>query len=138
MPKHLLLCNLFQRLGLDVLYAVYPFCWNEFNHLYPARMRYLADRLPVSYHLACRVIIEEKPVLVDATIDAPLAKVGLPVNVEWDGLSDTVLPIEPCGEEELYHSSEAVLMKAKTYAEEELAFFRLLNSWLDEARHQVK
>jgi hypothetical protein len=30
-PKHLLMCEMYQRLGLEVLYAVYPFRWDAFE-----------------------------------------------------------------------------------------------------------
>ena len=134
MPKHLLLCELFQKLGLNVLYAVYPFQWKDFNCLYPAKLRKLADTLPLSYHLSCRLNIEDSHVLVDATLDSGLEKTGLIVNNKWDGVSNTVLPVRPCGEEVLYHPSEAYVMEGRKYDDNELEFFSKLNVWLQEGR----
>jgi hypothetical protein len=34
-------------------------------------------------------------VLVDATWDPPLAKAGFPVNMDWDGYSDTECAVKP-------------------------------------------
>jgi len=137
-PKHFLLGNMFQRLGMLVLYVVYPYRWDDFGIYYPPPLRRLAEQLPTSYHLACKVDIDGELVLVDATLDSalmtqPLERFGLPVSKEWDGVSNTLLPISPCGEEQLYHPSEAYLMQAR-YDEESLAFYRELNSWFEDIR----
>ena len=132
-PKHFLLRDMYERLGMMVLYAVYPFRWTELEVDYPPSLRKLAEDLPLSHHLACKVDIEGNLVLVDATLDPSLAKLGLPVNKAWDGVSDTLLPLEPCGEEQLYHPAEAQGMQPPQ-DEKALAFYRGLNSWLDEVR----
>ena len=133
-PKHFLLCDMYQRIGLEVLYAVYPYRWDEFQLLYPPELRELAEAMPIGYHLACKVDIDDRLVLVDATLDAALQKVGLPVNGEWDGVSDTLLAVNPCGEEQLYHPSEAYLMRPRIADEKSLTFYNELNSWLDKVR----
>ncbi len=132
-PKHLLLCEMYQRLGLSVLYAVYPFRWDDVELDYPPGLLRLARALPTSYHLVCLVEIEGEFRLVDATIDPALASMGLPINEEWDGFGDTRLAIEPSGDREIHHPSEAFLMSAQR-DEESLAFGRGLNRWLDAFR----
>jgi len=132
-PKHFLLGNMYQRLGMLVLYAVYPFRWDEGPIDYAPQLKRLAGDLPTGHHLACRVEIDGKLILVDATLDPPLEKLGLPVNQNWDGFSNTQLPMNPCGEEELYHPSEARLMQAH-YDEKALAFYRELNAWFEKVR----
>ncbi len=135
-PKHFLLSNMFQRLGMLVLYAVYPFRWGEWS---PDRIKdfprlwQLAQEQPVSYHLACKVEIDGKLVLVDATLDSGLKRSGLPVNDNWDGVSNTALPINPCGQEQLYHPSEAHLMQARD-DENALEFYSELNRCFEELR----
>ena len=131
-PKHFLLCNMYERLGISVLYAVYPFRWDELEIDYPPSLKKLAKATPINYHLACKADIDGKLVLVDATIDLALEKLGLPVNKEWDGISDTLLPIKPLGEE-LHHPSEAKLI-SPSFDEKSLAFYKELNSWLEEVR----
>jgi hypothetical protein len=69
-------------------------------------------------------------VLVDATLDLPLQKACWPVNIDWDGRSDTVLPMTPCGQEELYYLSEAPLMSARIDAQF-MEFYRELNTFLE-------
>jgi len=132
-PKHFLLCNMYQRLGMLVLYVVYPFRWGEVEVDYPPRLRRLAEAMPTSYHLACKVDIGGEFVLVDATLDPALKRLGLPVNETWDGSSDTLLPISPCGEEQLYHPCEVYLQRAMP-DERSLTFYDELNSWLQEIR----
>ena len=51
-PKHFLLCDMYQRLGMLVLYVVYPFRWDDVEIDYPPRLRRLAEELPTSHHLA--------------------------------------------------------------------------------------
>ena len=132
-PKHFLLCSMYQQLGLSVLYAVYPFRWADVEVPYPPELRRLAEALPMSYHLACKVEIEGRLVLVDATLDRALEQMGLAVNKDWDGLLDMQLPMNPSGEEELYHPSEASSLRAQP-DEARLAFYNALNRWLEEMR----
>jgi len=133
-PKHFLLCNMYQRIGLQVLYVIYPYRWNEFQVLYPPELRELAEAMPISYHLACKVDIDGRLALVDATLDPALQKVGLPVNEKWDGVRDTLLAVNPCGDEQLYHPSEAYLMQPRIADEKSLLFYNELNSWLEKIR----
>jgi hypothetical protein len=51
MPKHLLLGSMYERLGLSVFYAVFPFRWGEAEVDYPPHIKKLADELPLSHHL---------------------------------------------------------------------------------------
>jgi hypothetical protein len=134
-PKHLLLGHMFEKLGLTVLYAVFPYRWDHVKFDYPPRLRELAQKTPSAYHLACRVDIDGEMILVDATLDPLLEKLGLPVNKSWDGISNTILPIIPEGEEELYHPSEALLTKKSDPDENTLAFYDALNRLLEEGRH---
>lgn len=134
MPKHLLLCHMFRRLGLQVLYTVTPFRWDQADIDYPVHILKLARSLPVSYHFACKVEIEDEYISVDATLDTALEKIGLPVNKNWDGFTDTVSPIIPCGSEELFHPSELSLEKV-TPGIEIQRFYRELNQWLETVRH---
>jgi transglutaminase-like putative cysteine protease len=133
-PKHLLLANMFRRLGLNVLYAVYPYHWAEFEELYPPELWKLALRMPPVNHLACKVEINGRFVLVDATIDPPLGKIGLPMNATWDGKSDTILPVLPIGEEEIYSQDEAGLMPPPDVTDEQRAFYRGLNMYFQRIR----
>jgi hypothetical protein len=94
-PKHYLLTAMYRRLNLPVVFATFPFMWNDPDIQYPPELRELAKKLPVAYHLACRVQIGCRWVLVDATWDRPLKKAGFPVNEHWDGYSDMKCAVKP-------------------------------------------
>ena len=134
-PKHLLLARMYQRLGLNVLYVVYPYRWAEFEELYPPELWKLALQMPPANHLACKVEINGRFVLVDATIDPPLGRIGLPMNESWDGESDTILPVLPIGEEELYSQSEADLMPPPDVTASQQAFYDGLNLYFQRIRN---
>ncbi len=134
-PKHLLMCNMFLRLGLDVLYAVYPYRWAEFEELYPPDLWKLAQKMAPVNHLACRVYLKDSYVLVDATVDPPLGRIGLPFAQSWDGKSDTPLPVLPIGEEEIYHPSEAELMPPPDLDDNARAFYNGLNRYFQDIRN---
>jgi len=134
-PKHFLLAEMYQRLGLNVLYAVYPFNWNSGLIPYSTEVRKAATGLPQGHHLACRVEIGDRLVLVDATLDLPMVKLGLAVNESWDGVSDTRLAVVPSGEEQLFHPSERYLMRPPVVDTVSAAFYEKLNVWLDSVRN---
>jgi hypothetical protein len=94
-PKHYLLAEMYRKLGFDVVYATFSFLWDDPDLQYPPELRRLATGLPVSYHLACRVKITNRWVLVDATWDRLLKPAGFPVNEQWDGRSDTRCAVKP-------------------------------------------
>ena len=94
-PKHYLMAEMYRRLGYEVVYATFPFLWNDPDLLYPPALRQLATGLPVAHHLACRVRIDDRWVLVDATWDPPLVWGGFPVNEHWDGRADTICAVKP-------------------------------------------
>jgi hypothetical protein len=137
-PKHFLLAEMFQRLGLLTLFTVYPFKWGERAEVfvdYPEKLRDLATRQPLGHHLACKVEIDGKMVVVDATLDLPLSKLELlPVNKDWDGFSDTLLPMTPVGEEIVFHPIEAHRMQARVDTSS-LAFYDELNKTLESIRN---
>ena len=132
-PKHFLLRDMYEKLGLRVLYVVCPFRWSDLEVDYPAHLRKLVEAMPVSYHLACKVEIGGRLVLLDATVDGRLKRLGLPVNENWNGFGGMLLPVTPVGEEQLFHPSEVRDYEAQ-YDEISLEFFSRMNAWLDRVR----
>lgn len=97
MPKHYLLAEICRRLGFKVVYAPFPFLWNNPDLQYPPKLRQLATGLPVAHHLACRVCINDQWMLVDATWDRSLKRAGFLVNKHWDERADTLCAVNRCG-----------------------------------------
>jgi hypothetical protein len=94
-PKHYLLADMFRKLNLSVVFATIAFSWDDPDLHYPPQLRKLATRLPIAHHLACRVQVGCRWILVDATWDSPLSKAGFPVNDHWDGYSETRCAVKP-------------------------------------------
>ncbi|MFC2010993.1 hypothetical protein ACFLUR_01715 [Chloroflexota bacterium] len=114
------------------MYVVYTFRWDDLEVDYPPKLKNLSKGLPTNHHLACKADIEGKLVLLNATLDLALGGLGLPVNRDWDGFSDTLLPIKPL-DEEIYYPSEANLMSL-SFDEKSIAFYKELNLWLEDVR----
>ena len=133
-PKHFMLADLLEGLGLTVFYSSWQFLWKDLPIEWPVELQKLAKDMPVNTHLSLRVNIEDNFVLVDATLDPKLRTLGLPIN-NWDGKSDTFLPIQPLGEES-WHSREERELIVPDFAEKSLVFYQQLNSWLEEVRRE--
>jgi hypothetical protein len=131
-PKHFLLADLFEKFGLTVFYSVWQFRWRDIPINWPSELKGLVEEMPANTHLALRVRIEDRFVLVDATLDPKLAPLGLPIN-DWDGRSDTSLPIQPLGEESWYSREEREIM-VPSFEQRSLIFYRKLNSWMEKVR----
>lgn len=140
-PKHFLLGEMFQRLGIPVRYATYPFRWDMLDVNYPDELEKLSEQLPLDYHLACKAYIDGKWVLVDATWDLDLKTGGFPVNGSWDGLSDTqngVLPLEEIIHETPDGRLKYVGVQESLHTEEEKTTSKIFsaefNQWLEKLR----
>jgi len=133
-PKHLLLGEMFERLGIPIFFVVCRFRWDESGVAYPKYLKELAKRMPVTRHLACRAIINDDLVLVDATCDRALERAGAVVNRTWDGFGNLALAVHPLDGEEIYHSSERVPLAQPTFSDIETEFYMGLNEWLEEVR----
>jgi hypothetical protein len=131
-PKHFLLADLLERLGLTIFYSVWQFLWKDIPIEWPLELKKLVEEMPINTHLALRVEIEDDFVLVDATLDPKLKILGLPIN-DWDGKSNTLLPIQPL-EEEAWHSREERGLMVPNFEERSLVFYRELNSWMEKVR----
>jgi hypothetical protein len=141
LPKHFLLGRMFEMLRIPTQFLTYPFSWNIKSVAYPPELRKLAEAVPIRHHLTCKARIQEQWVVVDATWDRPLARVGFPVNDSWDGKGDTGLAVEPLGG--LFHgNAEDRVSVAQTYKSSRSAddntrterFTSALSNWMEEIR----
>jgi hypothetical protein len=133
-PKHFLLADLLERLGLTIFYSVWQFLWTDIPIEWPLELKKLVEEMPINTHLALRVKIEDDLVLVDATLDPKLRILGLPIN-DWDGKSNTLLPIQPLGEE-VWHSREERELMVPNFEGRSLVFYQKLNSWMEKVRKE--
>jgi len=142
-PKHFLMALMMDELGLQVKYVTYLFDWNDPVIKFPPALRKIAKNMPITAHLATKVNIDGKWILVDGTYDPPLKKAGFTVNESWDGISDTKNAVVPL--EEVIHGSlqERLTFAGKRvgeYTDKERSayaeFTKKLNYWLEELRRK--
>lgn len=140
-PKHFLMGKMFKKLGVKVKYVSMPFQWASLDVAYPEELRQLAAEMPLGSHLACKAVINGKDVLVDATWDIPMKKVGFPVNEKWDGKTDMIPAVRAT--DEILHETEVQWdeyikevrgsWKADDYEKEDI-FIAKFNAWLEQER----
>jgi hypothetical protein len=94
-PKHFLLGMFFEKLNIPFKYATYLFPGMIRRSDNPPELRQAVKLLPLGTHLACRINLDGRWVLVDATWDFKLKKAGFPVNENWDGTSSTKNAVNP-------------------------------------------
>lgn len=142
-PKHFLMAAMMSELGLPVKYVSYLFDWNDPAIKFPPMLKKIVKNMPITAHLAIKVNIDGRWVLVDGTYDLPLKKGGFMVNESWDGVSDTKNAVTPT--QEIVHESlqERLLFSAKRvgeYTDKERSayaeFTKKLNYWLEELRRR--
>ncbi|MEI8349077.1 MAG: transglutaminase family protein [Candidatus Omnitrophota bacterium] len=140
-PKHYLLAQFFEKLGIPIQLATYVFRWQDCPVAYPSKIKQLVEQLPVGYHLACKAYIEKKWVLVDATWDKPLKAYGFSVNEHWDGLSATenaVVVLEEITHKDAADRCSYETQKRSGYSDNEKAlyteFIEQFNQWLEQIR----
>ena len=140
-PKHFLLGELYENMGIRTRYFSYPIYWKDLIDMgieLPSELLTIArNHRILDYHLCLKIQIDRKWILVDATWDPPLKKVGFPVNENWDGLSDTKLAVNSI-QETMHEDAEGryryVQNKEKEYTNEYTEkrdeFYRALNNWM--------
>ncbi len=144
-PKHILLGLMFEKLGIKVKYGVYPFSWDDPGVKYPQELRKLSKIIPQGYHCAVKALIDGRWVLVDATWDLFVGKLGFPVNLDWDGLSGTLNAVNALDEilfDTAFERMEYVRQKKSAFSEKQKAdyaeFIGKFNAWLLKERMNGK
>ncbi|MFA5255910.1 MAG: transglutaminase family protein [Candidatus Omnitrophota bacterium] len=142
-PKHFLMAQMMGELGLPVKYVSYLFNWNDPALKFPPVLKRVVKNMPISAHLATKINIDGRWILVDATYDLPLKKAGFFVNESWDGVSDTknaVTPIEEVVHESLQERLSFSGKRVGEYTDKERSayseFTKKLNYWLEELRRR--
>lgn len=137
-PKHFLLGVMFKKLGIPVQYVSCSFSWKDIGIEYPPELKELAMKMPIDYHLALKAYIDGRWVLVDCTWPLSLKEVGLTVNDNWDGISDTknaVTTIEETIQQSAVERVKYVSEKTSSYTREDILirnkFIEKFNEWLN-------
>lgn len=140
-PKHVFLASYLKRLGVPFRFLIMPFYYKKLSIAYPADRKDVVRKMPISYHVALKAVVNGVWRIIDVTWDSKLKKLGFPVNENWNGNSDMRLAVVPEGvfEKEIDpRNFEKGTMKEYTQ-QEQLArkeFYNLLDEILDEARYK--
>ena len=94
----------------------------------------------VDFHNYVKILMGNRWLTVDATIDPPLRKLGFYTTEHWDGKSDMPLcfvgthKVWDCGDEGLEKKAQLTAMLPKEISEARLLFLRKLTKWIDSLR----
>ena len=126
--KHLYLGKEFEKLGIPVKYLLIKFNWNDL----PISKEIISKKdSPIGWHLALKIKLNKKWILVDATWDPKLKKAGFPITQNWLGQSNTELAFKPI---EIIELKKAPSKQIKRY--ENRKFYTVLNKWLRSQREK--
>lgn len=138
--KHYVLGSEYENLGINTIYISYPFYWQNMEVGYPKHIEELTEIMPVQYHLALGVWIDDAPYFLDATWDPGLEQTSFKVNDIGSGIKQTAPAVPPAGEPIFHHSGQErwnFIEEIKRSMEStgvEPRFYSALNEWLEELR----
>lgn len=127
--KHLFLGGELEKLGVPVKYVLVKFDWHDLP--IPKEIIKKKDS-SLGWHLALKIKVKDKWILVDATWDPGLEKAGFPVTKNWDGRLDTK-PAVPAKEIKELKTRPPEQVKRLENRE----FYEALNQWLEKQRNLV-
>ena len=142
--KHLLLSRLFETLGFKTRIVT---CMHYFNdaippgNAYPPElMNILENERVIDFHHYVLLNQAGNWLKVDATWDAGLKPLGFPVNVPWDGKTDTKIAVVPVqyydDTPDLIGLKERLLSQLPPHDRKvRLDFMRYLTQWLESVRN---
>lgn len=132
-PKHALLAQLYERLGVRTRFVYVTYRLDEMPGRFPAELRPLVHDGIVRGHAALQIHRDGRWLDVDATFDRPLKASGFVVTEGWDGRSSmplVVTPLERVESLEPPARKEAVLgIRHRTALPREVV--ARVNAWLD-------
>lgn len=139
--KHYYLGRQLENLGLVPLYLTIPFYWQKQPFDYPSSLRQLSLQMPLQYHAALLVKLENQMIQLDATWDEPLSIAGFPNN-KLTSLASVPIGVDPAGEIIIHSSAQErwqyilELKQHMSYNPLVVHFYEQLNEWLQEIRSQ--
>jgi len=92
-PKHLLLADYLNGIGIPVKLLVVSHHFRKSQIPFPSSMEKIVNAMPLTYHTALRAEIYGKDIFIDVTFDSKLH--GFPLNDDWDGRCDMKYAVFP-------------------------------------------
>lgn len=139
--KHYYLGRQLENLDLAPLYLTIPFYWQKQPFDYPSSLRQFSLQMPLQYHAALLVKLENQLIQLDATWDEPLSVAGFPNN-KLTSLATVPIGVAPAGEIITHSPAQKrwqyilELKQNMPYNPLVAHFYDQLNDWLQEIRSQ--
>lgn len=137
--KHELLKELYKELGIKVRDFVVTHCFNDLKIRFPSEIKEILKRNKIiDFHNFIKIFNKNKWVIIDATWDKPLKKLGFSVNENWNGKSDMKICVIPREIKEVNNPIKFKKQKLKKLPkqiqEDRELFLKKLTKWLDKLR----
>ena len=139
--KHYYLAYKLSQYGISSTFLTFPFYWHELPVKFPSQLRQTAKELPIQYHLALQIHLQNTDLLIDVTWDSVLKKLGFPVNS--DDILNMKLGVIPAGDPIVHSTAEErwkfIETIKPTIPKPELVnyFYTQLDLWLESVRNQL-
>ena len=142
--KHELLKELYQEIGVQVKNFLIMHRFKYMSVNYSAEIKKILDRSDIlDPHNFIKILVNNKWIIVDATWDKALKKLGFIVNENWDGHSDMKITVVPTGN--IYETTNPILLKKELISKlsaqvqkDRKLFLKELTKWLDKLRSENK
>jgi transglutaminase-like putative cysteine protease len=138
-PKHALLAQRFAALGLRTRFVYVTFRFDDMPGNFPPDLASLVHDGKLRGHVALQLERDGRWLDVDATFDAPLARSGFTVTLDWDGRRSMPLTVVPVHREESLDEPARFEPLQSIHRETALpgSLVRRINAWLEEQRQGV-
>ena len=152
--KNFLLRDLYKAIGIKTRDMICLQRWKDLiwfpTEIYktvdfPEKLRKMLDKNDiVDFHNYEEIFIDNRWIVVDATIDKPLKKLGFYTTENWDGKSSMYLCFPGsdkrwnCGDNGAEEKKKLISMLPQNIAKAREEFLRNMTSWIDELRELKK
>lgn len=138
--KHELLATNLNELGYSILFLTYPFLWGDLPVEYPKDILELAKHMPVQYHLALGLLINNAVELIDVTWDPLLKQAGFPIGEIGTNIVSMPMAVVPENIPIIHFTAEEraeyinALKSTMSWTQTITDFYNRLNPWLESLR----
>lgn len=141
--KHKLLQQLYTLMDIEVVELICEHRFIDLSLDLPFQLSsFLTTHSFIDYHNFIKIKnTNNEWIYVDATWDLPLAKLGFPVTINWDGNSNTLLGVNPINivevEDSVKFKQDKINKMEISQVENRTKFILMLSDYLDNYRKQL-
>lgn len=148
--KNLLLKELYKEIGVQTKDMICLQRWKDITWFpndrygivkFPDELIHILKEVEVvDFHNYVKILVNNKWITVDVTIDIPLRKIGFYTTEQWDGKSDMPLcfvgthKVWDCGNRGLEEKDRLTKMLPQEMQNQRTLFLKKLTEWIDNLR----